>query len=217
MLGYNHNPEGCRKILDLCKKHNLLWNVVDPSVEIGNVELLEEMLKYEKFNVEINYLDLAAKSKNMKMVKYIENIFPTQTGLNGAVLSRWEDGIEYFESKGENDWEAAMSRAASVGWKEGFLRFADKGQIDWKGSVAESPTLPSEYNAVTSKNMKFVKFFIDHGATDWNNYLIYAEEAEWLDGVILFIEKGATNRKPVLFDALTACNYDVVGYLQELY
>ena len=128
-------------------------------------------------------------------------------GLSGAVRGGHDKLIDFFISKGANNWNLAILGAAYAGREDLVFRFITKineQHGEQHGEQHENYFIDVNnalQNAATSGNLLLVKYFISLGADNFNEILV---EAGYKNPkiVLYVVSKGATNLDDIIDDVI---------------
>jgi len=120
-----------------------------------------------------------------------------------SCMNNYEPLIEFFISKGFNDWNKGMKYASRGGHKDLVLRFISDGADKWINGIK---------SAALGGHFDLVEFFIEKGADDWEWGMKKAAQGEHKDLVDFFIFKGAKNWNQAMMYAARGGHMDLVDF-----
>ena len=138
-----------------------------------------------------------------------------------SILKYWDDDIDkamvnaakagdkdllnFFISKGANNWNGGMYWAARGGHKDLVDFFISKGADNWSYGMR---------GAAEAGDKDLVNFFISKGANNWNRGIYYAARGGHKDLVDFFISKGADNWDYGMKGAAFGGHKDLMDFFQ---
>lgn len=196
----------------LSKEPKLISFAIYQAVLHNQTEVLKYLNTVDDY---LNYIDAipalptviscAVDTKNMKLlVEYLtddllKNNFDDILSL--AVQAKWEEGIFFLLSKGE-----------ITSWNKIFEEACNEGNLELvKYCVGRSKernlNVGLNYSA-KSKNLELCKYLVSVGADVVSGCMSRASEANWMEGVLFFIELGDSSYKQSYIE--TVHNYDFI-------
>ena len=151
------------------------------------IEVRFHMIRYAD---SIIALQEAAKEGDLDMVKFlfqyqVYDKYHINTGMSFAARFNHLNIVEFFISKGADDLNLGLCRAASNKDAQLIIDFfVSKGANDWNSGMVSAA-----YNG----NRSIIDFFISKGANKWNSGLNGAAFGGYQDLVEFFVAKGANN------------------------
>lgn len=176
------------------------------SISTNNISLVyffAEKEDWDDFNIE--GLIEAAKINSPVLVNFF--IKRGANDWNWAMSSAASGGhismIEFFIEKGANDWNQGMIDAVIYGSFPLVEFFVSKGADDWNEGM--------KY-AASGGHISMVEFFINKGADDWNEGMIAATKGNSLELVKLFVSKGADDWNEGMIAAVRLRSFPMVEF-----
>ena len=174
----------------------------------GQKDLVDFFIAKGAKNFE-NGVEAAIRGKNKDIVYYLISK-GVNRGWNGFLDRAAETGdrelVDFFISKGANDWDDALVMASEGGHKELVDFFISKGAKKWNAALSA---------AAEGGHKELVDFFISKGAKKWNDALRKATKARNKELISFFLAKGATNLNEGVVDAIRGGDVQLVEFFLD--
>ena len=156
--------------------------------------------KYGQESLEFKSPNKTWKQFYLSILKYWTFDDDMDEAMENAAKGGDKDLVDFFISKGANQWDWGMEGAAEGGHKDLVDFFISKGAYDWDWGM---------------DGAALVDFFISKGANNWNDGMHWATLGGHKDLVDLFISKGADDWDSGMYHAARGGHKDLVDFFKQ--
>ena len=146
------------------------------------------------------------KTLYLQLIYYMDKFIIWNERLMLAAEGGHRDLINYFISKGADNWDLGMRGAAQGGHRDLVDKFIKLGAVDWDMGMR---------GAAQGGHRDLVDYFISKGANNWNLGMFGAAQGGHRELVDLFISKGPRRWNLGMFGAAQGGHQDLVELFRQ--